>query len=108
MCYGVGSACTAAFREAEGRDRVLDMLAMTQTPRTRRAARLASLALVVVVVSACRKHAVTTAQTAAAPVQKTAAVSGPSASVAKPPDASPEAKRPAPHPPAAPCIDVPG
>src|SRR5258708_2325726 len=38
MCYGVGSARTAALREAEGRARVLDMLAMTQTLRIRRAA----------------------------------------------------------------------
>jgi Flp pilus assembly protein TadD/predicted Zn-dependent protease with MMP-like domain len=81
---------------------------MTQTLRIRRAVRFATLALIVVVSPACRKQAAATPQIAAAPVQKTAAVGGPSASVAKPPDASPEAKRPGPRPPSAPCIDVPG
>lgn len=79
---------------------------MTQIPRCRRAIPLAALALLFA--PACRKQAAAAAQVAAPPAQKSAAVGGPSASVAKPIDASSEAKRPVLHPPAAPCIDVPG
>jgi Flp pilus assembly protein TadD/predicted Zn-dependent protease with MMP-like domain len=80
---------------------------MTQNLRCCRATALAALALFAA--PACRKQGVPGQQISpAAPVQKTAAVGGPSASVAKPIDASSEGKRPAPHPPAAPCIDVPG
>jgi len=79
---------------------------MTQTLRCCRAISLATLALLSA--PACRKQAMAAPQIpAAAPVQKSAAVGGPSASVAKPIDAT-EARRPTPHPPAAPCIDVPG
>src|SRR5207248_3644938 len=78
---------------------------MTQTLRCSRALALAALA---VSVAACRKQAAATpAQLAAPPPQKTAAVGGPSASVAKPLDGSTEARRPGPHPPAQPCIDLP-
>lgn len=78
---------------------------MTQTIRWRHATLLASLALLAA--SACRKQA-TAAQPVPAPVQKAAAVGGPSASVAKPLDGSADSGRPRPKPPATPCIDVPG
>ena len=94
-----------ALREAEGLARVLDMPAMTQTLRIRRATLLAALAIAAA--SACHRQD-QTQPVAAAPMQKTAAVGGPAASVAKPPDASPEARRSIQQPPAAPCLEVPG
>ena len=106
LCYGVGSARLVALREAEGHARVLDMPAMTKTLRIPRATLLASLALVAA--SACHRQAAVAPPAPAAPVQKSAAIGGPAASVAKPLDASPEARRPIQQPPAAPCLDVPG
>lgn len=81
---------------------------MTQTPRCCRASSLAALALFAAI--ACRKQVEPPAPTtvAAAPAQKTSAVGGPSASVAKPLDAAADPRRPSPHPPAQPCLDMSG
>ena len=94
-----------ALREAEGHARVLDMPAMTQTLRIRRATLLATLAFLSA--SACRRQAQAAQPAPAGPVQKSSAVGGPAASVAKPIDTA-EARRPVQQPPAAPCLDVPG
>jgi Flp pilus assembly protein TadD len=61
------------------------------------------LAVAAVGMAACRKQAVASAHPAA-PVQKSAGLGAPSASVAKPLDAPPADARPQPHPPAAPCL----
>ena len=80
---------------------------MTRTLHIRRTTLLATLALVSA--SACRRQAqAAQPNPAAAPVQKSAAVGGPAASVAKPLDAVTEARRPVQLPPATPCLDVPG
>ena len=78
---------------------MLDMPAMTHTLR--------SLAAALLLLPACRKQA-NAAPIAAAPVQKAAAVGGPSASVVRPADASTSDARPVVQPPAAPCLDVVG
>ena len=78
---------------------------MTQTLRCCRATALAALALIAA--PACRKAA-NAAPIAAAPVQKSAAVGGPSASVVRPADASAPDARPAIQPPAPPCLEVMG
>ncbi len=78
---------------------------MTQMLRCRSATAVAAWALLWS--TACRRQAAAPV-VPAVPAQKTVAVGGPSASVAKPIDVSAEAKRPSPQPPALPCIDVPG
>jgi Flp pilus assembly protein TadD/predicted Zn-dependent protease with MMP-like domain len=82
---------------------VFDKPAMTQKLCCHRVA----IAALLGVVGACRtQSAAPAAPVASIPVQKASLASGPSASVAKPLDASPVEGRPAPQPPAAPCISV--
>jgi Flp pilus assembly protein TadD len=83
---------------------VFDKLAMT--PKLRRY-RLLLFAATAVAMGACRKQTAASSP-AAMLVQKSAALGGPSASVAKPLDAPPADARPQPHPPAAPCITTAG
>src|SRR5207237_431361 len=97
--YRVGAARPAS-REGGGRARVFDKSAMR---RKLFGHALIAAAGLISAASACRKEP---AQAAVA-VQKASPVGGPSASVAKPLDATSEA-RPEPHAPAAPCLSVAG
>lgn len=83
---------------------MFDKLAMTHKLRRYPVFLLVAAAIAM---GACRKQAVASAHPGA-PVQKSASLGTPSASVAKPLDAPPADARPQPHPPAAPCLTTAG